>query len=211
MYGEILVGLRESYASKVEERDNQQVSPWKEQQRAEFLSLLKKEDKRTLLDIGAGTGVHGEFFRDRGLDVTCTDLSPAMIERCREKGLTAHVMDFLNLEFPAEFFEAVFAMNCLLHVPKQDLPRVLEVIRNIMTSGGLFYWASMGAYHQGIWAKDHYEPKRFFSLLPDDQIQRFAVQHFRMVSFNRVELEGDSDHFQSMVLRRSNLREDARS
>ena len=61
-----------------------------------------------------------------------------MVERCRAKGIEAHVMDFLHLDFPAGSFDAVFAMNCLLHVPNQDLPAVLAAVRSIRP-GGLFF------------------------------------------------------------------------
>jgi hypothetical protein len=40
-----------------------------------------------------------------------------MVARCRDKGLDAQVMDFSQLNFPAQSFDAVHAMNCLLHVP----------------------------------------------------------------------------------------------
>lgn len=56
------------------------------------------------------------------LQVVATDLSPAMVGFCRQKGLDAHVMDFLHLDFPAGSFDAVYALNCLLHVPNADLP-----------------------------------------------------------------------------------------
>ena len=202
MYEEVLVSLRKSYAPKVDERDNPNLAPWKRTQCGQFLSLLRDEGKVKLLDIGAGTGIQAEFFRDGGLNVVCTDLSPEMVIRCREKGLEAYVMDFLSLEFPAGAFDAVFAMNCLLHVPKLDLPNILAVIRRVMTPGGLFYWGQFGGIdEEGIWQEDQYEPKRFFSLLTDAQIGKTAAQHFEMLSFDRIELERDRPHFQSMLLR----------
>ena len=37
-------------------------------------------------------------------------------------------MDFLHLDFAPESFDAVDAMNRLLHVPDSDLPAVLEAV-----------------------------------------------------------------------------------
>ncbi len=85
-------------------------------------------------------GIHGKFFQDNGLDVICIDLSFENGRRCREKGITTFMMDFLNLGFDDETFESIFAMNCLLHVPKRDLPRALESLRTKLIIGGLFYW-----------------------------------------------------------------------
>ena len=42
---------------------------------------------------------------DSGLAVVATDLSPAQVDRCREKGLEAHVRDMYDLGFPDESFD----------------------------------------------------------------------------------------------------------
>jgi SAM-dependent methyltransferase len=205
VYEQIIGELRQSYDRMVEERDKKELAAWKVEERQQFLSLLQKEGKKKLLEIGAGTGVHGKFFQDGGLKVICTDLSPEMVKRCRQKGLFAYDMDFLNLKFPVGSFEAVYAMNCLLHVSRRDLPRVLEAIRGLLQSDGLFYWGQYGGTErEGTWPEDHYQPKRFFSFLTDDQIREIATRLFELVSFQQVQLEGDAGfHFQSLVLRRT--------
>ena len=62
-----------------------------------------------------------------------------MVASCRNKGLEAYEMDFLNLDFPSGSFEAVFAMNCPLHMPCRDLPQALAAIRDLLSPDGLFY------------------------------------------------------------------------
>lgn len=205
-YEQLINGLRESYNCKAEERDKDEIVSWKIEERYRFLSLLQEEDKRRLLEIGAGTGMHGKFFQDSGLEVICTDLSPENVRLCQEKGLTARVMDFLNLEFPASSFDAVYALNCLLHVPKKDLSRVLKAIQALLKSGGLFYLGVYGGKeYEGTWPEDRYEPKRFFSFLPDDQIKAITTRFFELVDFKRIDLESDDPgfHFQALILRRS--------
>lgn len=203
MYSQVINDLRESYNRMVEERDKKEIVSWKMEERQQFLSLLQKENKENLLEIGAGTGVHGKFFQDNGLEVICTDLSPELVKRCQEKGLTAYTMDFLNLDFPDCSFDAVYALNCLLHVPQKDLPKVLKAIQALLKPGGLFYLGVYGGIErEGTWPEDHYEPKRFFSFLSDDQIREIATEFFELIYFKRIPLEGETDiHFQSMVLR----------
>src|SRR5215469_10540854 len=99
-----------------------------------------------MLEIGAGTGQDSLFFAGHDLDVIATDISAAMVARCRDKGLDARVMDFSQLDFPAESFDAVYAMNCLLHVPDAELPAVLRSIARVMVPGGLFF---LGVYGGG--------------------------------------------------------------
>ncbi|HEY44031.1 MAG TPA: class I SAM-dependent methyltransferase [Anaerolineae bacterium] len=204
MYDQILNDLRTAYDRKADERDQKGVSEWKHHERLRFLSLLRDEERHMLLDVGAGIGVHGRFFQDHGMDVICTDLSYENVQRCREKGLTACVMDFLSIGFAHKIFDALFAMNCLLHVPKRDLPLVLESLRNKLVIGGLFYWGQYGGIgREGSWSDDHYEPKRFFSLLPDDQMRAFSERYFEVISFNIIEIEQENDiHFHSVILRR---------
>jgi SAM-dependent methyltransferase len=187
-----------------EERDRRPIAAWKIAERQRFLSLLREEGKRSLLEIGAGTGVHSKFFQRNGLEVTSTDLSPRNVELCRKKGITAHVMDFLGLEFPDCSFDAVYALNCLIHVPQEDLARVLHAVRAPLKVGGLFYLGSYGGKtREGVWPGDHYRPKRFFSFLSDEEIKEITTRFFELVAFRRIPLEDETDfHFQSLTLRR---------
>jgi SAM-dependent methyltransferase len=109
--------LREAYDRTASARDRTDDAAWKQPERKRFRDLLREIGAANLLEIGAGHGVSGRYFADQGLDVVCVDLSPELVERCRAKGLCARVMDFGTLEFPAGSFDAVFGMNCLLHVP----------------------------------------------------------------------------------------------
>ena len=143
MEDELRADLRESYGRKARERDLNAVPPWKAEERRRFLALLQDEGGSTLLELGAGPGKDGEFFRDHGLDVLCTDLSPEIVALCEDKGLAARVMDFSDLDLPPETFDAVYALNCLLHIPDGELPAVLRGIRAVLKSGGLFY---LGVY-----------------------------------------------------------------
>lgn len=205
-YGQVIEDLRQSYDRRAEERDKRELSGWKIEERAYFLSLLQKEGKRKLLEIGAGTGLNGKFFQEKGLVVVCTDLSPENVRLCRAKGLTAYAMDFLRLDFPESSFDSAFALNCLLHVPSQDLPQVLLAVHDVLKPQGLFYLGLYGGKEfEGVWPEDEYEPKRFFCFHTDDQIRNETMEVFELLRFQRIELDRDEDglHFQSLILRRS--------
>ena len=203
MYHQIVADLRESYNRNAPDRENYGVETWKVEERRHFLSLLQQAGKQRLLEIGAGPGRDSKFFQDNGLDVICTDLSPAMVELCRAKGLTAYAMDFLNLDFPAGSFDAVYALNCLLHVPKNDFLTVLETIRTLLKPGGLFYVGLYGGTDfEGVWPLDTYVPKRFFSFHTDDQIKQIVAGLFEILYFKTIPLEDDTEHhFQSLILK----------
>jgi SAM-dependent methyltransferase len=124
-----------------------------------------------------------------------------MVALCQSKGIDARVMDFLHLDFPPESFDAVYALNCLLHVPNADLPLVLTAIRALLRPGGLFF---LGVYQgdgsEGIHERDRHEPQRFFSCRTDEQIQSYVRKCFEIVDFRVI--QADEVPFQSLTLRR---------
>jgi SAM-dependent methyltransferase len=201
-YVDLVDSLRAAYDGGAARRDRMEKTPWKLDERARFMARLRERHCTRLLEIGAGTGQDSLFFQDHGLDVVATDLSPAMVSRCREKGLDARVMDFLHLDFSSESFDAVYALNCLLHVPNADLPVVLQAIRAMLRPGGLFFLGVYGGQgDEGIAEDDVHDPPRFFSLRTDEQIQQLARQSFDIVDFHTI--EHDEIHFQSLTLSRS--------
>lgn len=203
-YTAVIASLRTTYDRNADERDRGEVAAWKQRERQRFLDLLRAEGRESLLEIGAGTGKDGLFFQQHGLDVTCTDLSPTMVEHCRRKGLRAEVRDFLHLGFPPASFTAVYALNCLLHVPKADLSAVLTAIQTVLHPGGLFYFGLYGGIDfEGVWPEDHHQPQRFFSFHTDDGIQQAVQSNFTLLSFRHIQMEGGASlHFQALVLRR---------
>jgi len=204
MDNQLLMNLRAAYDRKVDERAQRSLASWKIEERAHFMQLLQQEHKQTLLEIGAGPGQDSLFFQENGFTVTCTDLSPEMVKHCREKGLNAQVMDFAHLDFPPESFDAIYARNCLLHVPKADFPGILQKICTLLRPGGLFFLGQYGGVdEEGVWPGDHYEPKRFFARYLDEPIQAIVTAVFDLVYFKTIPLDdGSTGHFQSMILRK---------
>ena len=207
MYNEILDSLRESYNHMAAAREKYEVDAFKIIERQHFLEVLQNQcdhyEKLNLLEIGAGPGKDSLFFQENGLEVICTDLSPEMVALCRSKGLNAHEMDFLHLDFPNASFDAIYALNCLLHVPKQDMPTVLNRIRGLLKPGGLFFMGVWGGYDfEGMRLADEYVPKRFFSFYADEGIQKVVSNVFDVAYFKTIQVSWNQDtHFQSMILK----------
>ncbi|HDD55260.1 MAG: SAM-dependent methyltransferase [Chloroflexota bacterium] len=192
-----------SYDRAVDYRESVEISDWKKDLRWKFLAALKQEGRTSLIDIGAGTGVHAQFFQAQGIEVSCIDLSPALVEHCQKKGLPNQVLSVLDLDGIGRTFNAAFALNSLLHIPSRLLPKALSNIARVLTKEGLFYWGQYGGeYQEGVYQDDTYQPKRFFSLLADDQIRDFAAMNFTIETFEKIQLENSSPlHFQSLLLR----------
>ena len=196
--------LRKTYDKYAQERETYAISDSKIELRSNFLSLLQKENKKTLLEIGAGPGRDSKFFQDQGLDVVCIDLSPAMVELCKQKGLTAYVMDMADIQFPAGAFDAVYSMNSLLHLTKSEFPLVLRAVdRLLKPDGAVFIGIYGGLDHEGVWEHDSYEPKRFFSFFTDEHLKQEMARVFDILTFESLRLQPDDNlDFQWLVLRK---------
>lgn len=202
MQNEIKGNLRQAYDSYAGDREKSELQGWKVETRQRFLELLKQENKKSLLEIGAGTGKDSKFFKDNGLEVNAVDLSSEMVKLCREKGIEAQQLDFYNLSSINKTFDSVWAMNCLLHVEKKNLSLVLEEIKKVLKPGGLFFMGVYGGKNsEGIFEEDFYRPKRFFSFFTDEAIKELVSKYFQVISFERIETEGNLD-FQAIVLRK---------
>ncbi|MGR5237747.1 malonyl-ACP O-methyltransferase BioC [Vibrio alfacsensis] len=91
---------------------------------------------KRVLDLGCGTGYFSELLQQRGADVVCADISPAMLdkarERCGDKRMSYVLADAENLPFDDLSFDYVFSSLALqwcadLSFPLSEIRRVLNV------------------------------------------------------------------------------------
>jgi SAM-dependent methyltransferase len=200
--------LTSSYNKQAFDRDSLHVQDWKTKERDIFVSYLEKENTASLLEIGAGPGKDSSHFKSIGLETVSTDLSPEMVKLCRDKGLNAYVMSFDHLKFTNNAFDSVWALNCLLHVPKANLVAILQEIKRVLKPDGLFYLGVYGGSRfEGVWEDDFYKPKRFFSFYGDEELKDILSSQFKVEYFNVVptEIVGGEYHFQSVILRKSEV------
>ncbi|MFI0717604.1 class I SAM-dependent methyltransferase [Streptomyces sp. NPDC021224] len=200
-YDDVTGPLREAYDARAAWRDGLTKEPWKLAERQAFRDRLAPGAR--VLEIGAGSGQDSAWFRDEGFAVLAADLSPAMVGLCRAKGVEARVTDLLHLDVPAASFDAVYTMNCLLHVPNRDLPAALAGIRDALRPGGLFFLGVYGGAQgaEGPLDGDEHVPPRFFSLRTDGQLLGFATAGFEVVDFRPRDVGGNR-RFQALTLRR---------
>ena len=200
---QIKANLREAYNRQAEARNQGGFDTWKFEERARFLSMLQQENKRTMLEIGAGHGRDSVFFQEQAFKVTAIDLSPAMIGLCRQKGITALIMDMVDLGFTNETFDAAYALNTFLHLSKSEFPIAAKGVRRVLRPEGLFYLGLYGGYEfEGVWQDDSYDPKRFFSFHSDENLKNILANSFEIVYFRSIRLGEDNITFQSVILRK---------
>ncbi|MBS3088721.1 class I SAM-dependent methyltransferase [Candidatus Pacearchaeota archaeon] len=133
-----------------------------------------------ILDLGSGTGNHAFVFKQKNHDVLCLDISEKMLNKCKEKGLKTIKMDIEKLSLPKNSFDVVLAYTSLLHLPKSNVPKVIESIKEMLKDNGLFFISLKEGEGEGF--EEFKEGgKRWFSLYRDDEIKKLLTQNFEII------------------------------
>ena len=112
-----------------------------------FSKILFRNAK--ILDIGSGGGRDSRILFAKGFSVVGIDFSSEMIRQSEqiEPRIQYRVMDFEKMDFPDNTFNGVWTNASLHHIPKVNLPLVLENIKRILSPGGiLFIKVKQGKY-----------------------------------------------------------------
>lgn len=195
--------MKRYYDTEASLRDSKSVKPeWKIKVRENFYNTVMQEGKKTLLELGAGAGYDSLFFMENGLSVTAVDLSKEMVSKCNEKGIEAYELDFYNLSSLNRKFDCIYAINTLLHVPKNDLSKVLNEIDISLNEKGLFYMGLYGGDDKEteFIKSDVSDAPRFFAFHSEEFLRSVLQEHFDVISFETLDLE--TDIFHSVILRK---------
>lgn len=116
--------------------------------RRHWESILSGKSIRTVLDVSIGTGNLTLPLAELGMELFGSDLSEAMLERCKEKaqkkGLTVDLRpcDFRTLgrHFRQTFDLVASTGNSLPHVKNEDVFTALEQMDALVRPGGYLYF-----------------------------------------------------------------------
>jgi len=114
---------------------------------------LEAQGLRRILDIGCGVGRHTVYLAARGFEVTATDNAPAAITACKqnlaEANLEASVVEteMTNLPFPDRHFHGAIASHVIHHTDGATLKRVIALITQKLSAGGLLAWVTPSTRH----------------------------------------------------------------
>ncbi len=92
-----------------------------------------------ILDLGCGNGRLLEIFKDKKVDYIGVDNSEKLIEIAKKKYSKARfqVADALNLPFPNNYFDKVFCIAVLHHIPSEEFRlQFLKEARRVLKSEG---------------------------------------------------------------------------
>jgi len=199
--------LKKYYNQEAELRNSKSVkADWKVRVRAEFCDLIKRENKKTLLELGAGAGYDSLFFMDNGLQVVAIDLSSEMVKMCKKKSIDAYELDYYDLSSLNKKFDCVYAINTLLHIPKDDMRHVLKEIDRVLNANGLFYMGLYGGKdtENELVKTEASDIPRFYALHSEDYLKDTLKDYFEIINFETLDVEPnpEMDIFHSITLRK---------
>jgi ubiquinone/menaquinone biosynthesis C-methylase UbiE len=132
----ILEKTRENYNLIAKEFSATRREIWEE---LKFLFEGLKEGEK-VLDLGCGNGRWYKVFREKKVDYFGIDNSEKLIEIAKENFPNAKffVGNALNLPFPDNFFDKVYSIAFLHHIPSEDFRiKVLKEAKRVLRPGGI--------------------------------------------------------------------------
>ncbi|MBI2912805.1 MAG: class I SAM-dependent methyltransferase [Chloroflexi bacterium] len=95
-------------------------------------------DGARVLDLGCGSGVPHTAFLAKRFDVLGVDISRCQIELAANSVPAAQFIlaDMCSVGFPPGSFDAVTAIYSVIHVPRNEQPRLLHSIRRWLKPSG---------------------------------------------------------------------------
>lgn len=126
-------------------------------------------DVHSVLDVSIGSGTVTLPLLDMGMEVYGSDLSQAMLDRCRAKAearghsIDLRACDFRELagRFDRTFDCVMSSGNALAYVPNGDVPGVIAQMAALVKPGGYVYFDTRN------WDKILAERPRFYTYNPN--------------------------------------------
>ncbi|MFQ5795449.1 MAG: class I SAM-dependent methyltransferase [Candidatus Bipolaricaulia bacterium] len=133
---------------RIDERHSEWASRVRKEERAQYTSILLEElpEGAEVLELGCGVGIPTTRQLAQRFVVTGVDISARQIALARQNVPAAKFIhaDMMELDLPPASFDAVVAFYSIIHVPRQEHPKLLQTIATWLRSGGLLV-VTMGA------------------------------------------------------------------
>jgi ubiquinone/menaquinone biosynthesis C-methylase UbiE len=98
-----------------------------------------------LLDLGCGAGENSVYFATKGARCVAADYSPGMVEvalklaDANQVAVEGRTINAMEIEFPDNTFDIVYASNLLHHIPNPKLA-IREMHRVLKPGGKACFW-----------------------------------------------------------------------
>lgn len=109
----------------------------------EYLPQPHLANQQKILDVGCGSGRDSVFFANQGFEVVAIDGSKSLIELAQQTDTRIYWQclrfDEIAKESWQNQFTGIWACASLLHMPFDDLPKILNDLIRCLKSDGILY------------------------------------------------------------------------
>ena len=107
--------------------------------RERFIKYIPKNGY--VLDFGCGSGRDTKYFLEAGFRVDAVDGSEELSTAATEySGVKVRCMDFFELDVK-EQYDGIWACASVLHVEKDRLPELFQIMTDALKPGGVMYFS----------------------------------------------------------------------
>jgi SAM-dependent methyltransferase len=180
-----------------------------------FIELIKQQDKKKLccsttttttattivckiLEIGCGYGRDAEAFSKHPNIINTayigTDYSRSMLIKAQERNPNLHFLELDMRQVASHFvpnsMDGIWACATIIHIPKQDVPALLQSFSEVLRPGGVLYVSVKQGTGESFDADVRYGGiKKFYAFYEDEELRNYI----RSAGFEIVE-SGVEDH-----------------
>ncbi len=169
---------------------------------ADFIRVLEREGRRSVIDVGAGPGLDGEHFVAAGMEYVGIDLALGNARLAAERGVTVLHADLRALPFREHAFQAAWSMSTLMHLSAESVGVAVRQMADVLEPGSPMV--------VGVWGGDHGDvvsengipgQRRLFSLRSLDQNAALLASGGTIESTTTWDLGDDEWEYQLFRLR----------
>lgn len=175
-----------SYKKIAEARGKTHATPdfW----RSEFEKFRKLLPSGKVIDVGCGSGRDALLFTEGSYEYIGVDLSDEMLVGARELAPSADFrkMDMYALDFSPQSFDGFWAAASLLHIPKRNVGKVLQEIKQVAKSGGIGFLAVKEGEGEKMVRGSYEGDERFFAFYQEDEFLKVLQENgFEVLQHSR--------------------------
>lgn len=124
-----------------------------------------------ILDFGCGPGRDLIYFKSKGHEPIGLDGSIEFVKLARElSGVEVWHQNFLDLQLPDLYFDAIFANASLFHIPSQEFIRVLKELNKTLKEDGIMFCSNPRGNGEG------FSGSRYGAYYEIDEMKNFLNQ-----------------------------------
>jgi ubiquinone/menaquinone biosynthesis C-methylase UbiE len=148
----------------------------------ELLHFQEILPKGRVLEIGASTGKEGDVFKKSGYDYIGVDLSAGLLKEAKQlhPDLAVAQTTARELPFADNTFDGFWTAATLIHIPKQEMPKVLAEIFRVLKPDAKGFISMRTGSHEGPITEPMASGElltRFFAFYTLDEFKTLLESH----------------------------------